>query len=451
MLENYQLMHKDIPCGVLIIDSDNQTIEAFSNTNREYAPFLGNADERLMKKWWEARTIPASRDSINELLRKAGYSTTREYLMKNLALSLTDTYWVQPIDAGAKWADVNLYTLSFAGGKIPYHSQASYDPNATLGGQMDKYWDIQEKPPVLVKTAYKAYGQQAINEAFATEIHKRQGCSIPYVEYGLRNADDNGIQSFCRSFTSENIELVPAMEISDSTKVPNSASKYDSYISICTKHGLDESEIRDFLDYQTLTDFVISNIDRHYLNFGVLRNADTMKFIAPAPIFDSGNSMFYDESNNRPMTRTALLKRRTRGMYDSEENYLRRVTQKQIVKTDLLPSPKEVKQFYTEHGLPEKRAEVIAANYENKIMMLLEFQKGKTISAYKEKQKGRNPIKAQGILKSATKQTRSVHKTPTYKSLEEAQDNSRKNAKDNPSKGKNGHSIPKKEGKNPGE
>lgn len=35
-----------------------------------------------------------------------------------------------------------------------------------------------------------------------------------------------------------------------------------------------------------LTDFVISNTDEHLLNFGVLRDADTMKLIGPAPIFD---------------------------------------------------------------------------------------------------------------------------------------------------------------------
>ena len=392
MLESYQLNHKNIPCGVLLIDPDSHTVESFTNINREVSPFLGNADTRLMKHWWEARAVPASRESINELLRQAGYATTSEYLMKNLALSMTDTYWIQPIDAGAAWEHVNLHENSFAGDKIPYHNQTSYDPNATLGGQMDKYWDTAENPPLLVKTAYRSYGQQAINEAFATMLHERQSCDVPFVTYGIRSAPDNGIQSFCPAFTSENVELVPAMEILDSKKIPNRDAIYDTYITICASHGLDKELIRDYMDYQTLTDFIISNTDRHLMNFGVLRNAETMQFIAPAPIFDSGNSMFYSEHKESALTRVGLLERKITGLYDREEKILRRVKNRGIVKADLLPSAEETKQFYASHGLPEQKAQVIAENYESKVSLLSEFQKGKTISLYHEKQRERLSI-----------------------------------------------------------
>lgn len=40
-------------------------------------------------------------------------------------------------------------------GKIPYHNVTSYDPNASLGGQMEKYWDFTGKVPVLVKESSK--------------------------------------------------------------------------------------------------------------------------------------------------------------------------------------------------------------------------------------------------------------------------------------------------------
>ena len=392
MIIEYTLMHKDVPCGVLLIDSDRQVLESFANINKEYAPFFGNADIRLMRRWWEARAIPASRDSIGELLRQAGYSTTKEYLMKNLALSLTDTYWIQPVDADAKWDDVNLHANVFVDGKIPYHNQTSYDPNATLGGQMDKYWDMAETPPVLVKTAYKSYGQQAVNEAFATELHRRQNNGIPFAEYGIRKASDNGIQSLCPAFTSESIELVPAMEILDSRKIPSRESLYDAYISICSEHGLDEDMIREFMDYLTLTDFIITNTDEHLMNFGILRDTETMKCIAPAPIFDSGNSMFYSNTKNSHMTRVEMLEQKITGIYDCEEKILRRVNNRTIVKTDLLPTPAEVRAFYAEHGIPEQKAGIISQNYETKVRMLSEFQSGKSISLYHEKQRERAKI-----------------------------------------------------------
>ena len=42
-------------------------------------------------------------------------------------------------------------------------------------------------------------------------------------------------------------------------------------------------------------DFIIANTDRHYNNFGFLRNPDTLKWLGLAPVFDSGTSMFHDE------------------------------------------------------------------------------------------------------------------------------------------------------------
>ena len=58
---------------------------------------------------------------------------------------------------------------------------------------------------------------------------------------------------------------------------------------------------------------------------------------------------------------------------------------KSVLKEELLPSAKEVKAFYERHGIPESKASFISSNYEKKVQMLKEFQKGKTISLYKEK------------------------------------------------------------------
>lgn len=52
--------------------------------------------------------------------------------------------------------------------------------------------------------------------------------------------------------------------------------------------GYYEAYISLFLEYQILT-----NTDRHLNNFGVLRDTHTLKFIGMALIFDSGNSIFW--------------------------------------------------------------------------------------------------------------------------------------------------------------
>jgi predicted XRE-type DNA-binding protein len=45
-------------------------------------------------------------------------------------------------------------------------------------------------------------------------------------------------------------------------------------------------------------DFLIGNEDRHKGNFGILRDADTLQWLKMAPLFDNGNSLFYDCDND---------------------------------------------------------------------------------------------------------------------------------------------------------
>ena len=63
----------------------------------------------------------------------------------------------------------------------------------------------------------------------------------------------------------------------ESQKPQNTQSLYEHYINTCIKYGIDKDIIQDFMDYQTLTDFIISNTDEHLMNFGVLRNAKTLE------------------------------------------------------------------------------------------------------------------------------------------------------------------------------
>ena len=63
---------------------------------------------------------------------------------------------------------------------------------------------------------------------------------------------------------------------------------------LCTGLGMPEQEFADFMDYQIMTDYLMTNTDRHMNNIAVMRNPDTLKLIGFAPIYDSGNSMFYN-------------------------------------------------------------------------------------------------------------------------------------------------------------
>ena len=46
-------------------------------------------------------------------------------------------------------------------------------------------------------------------------------------------------------------------------------------------------------------DFIIANEDRHFNNFGLVRNAVTLEWIGAAPIFDCGTSLWYNTQESR--------------------------------------------------------------------------------------------------------------------------------------------------------
>jgi hypothetical protein len=51
----------------------------------------------------------------------------------------------------------------------------------------------------------------------------------------------------------------------------------------------------DAIDKMLTIDFIVANEDRHFRNFGFIRNADTLEWIGFSPIFDSGSSLGYNK------------------------------------------------------------------------------------------------------------------------------------------------------------
>ena len=387
----YILMHKNDKCGTILFDENIGRITEYHDDRNGLSPYLGNCDIKKIQKWWEMRAVPASRATMQQVINNANCLNTEVYLAKNLGLSMTDTYWNKPSGIDLSFNNVKFANLAaYSHGKIPYHNATSYDPNASLGGQMEKYWDLMHKTPILVKESYKYYGQQSINEVFASIVHSRQPSNVEFVRYTAEMTEDRGVQCKCPAFTSENIELLSAYEMVESRKIQNSQALYDEYINICVENGIDYNQIQEFMDYQTMTDFLITNTDEHLLNFGVLRDPNTMKLIGPAPIFDSGNSMFYSDGRKTPYTRAGILDIPITSFYKREEKLLGKVKNKTAVDLNSIPSAGEVKELYSNAGIPEEKADVISKNYDTKAKMLSEFQRGKTISLYKEKQAEKN-------------------------------------------------------------
>ena len=98
--------------------------------------------------------------------------------------------------------------------------------------------------------------------------------------------------SACSVFTSQDVEYVPAWYLRNVTKKNNSENAYQYFLRAMNTVGVTEN--RSQIDAMLAFDFLINNSDRHFGNFGFLRDVNTLEFVSFAPLFDHGNSMWGD-------------------------------------------------------------------------------------------------------------------------------------------------------------
>ena len=216
--------------------------------------------------------------------------------------------------------------------------------------------------------------QQSLNEVFASSLHRKQKFDN-HVEYKLIKLKDGTIGCISPCFTSDDVEFVPAWEIFDKYGYDKNCSYMEQYVSHCVQEGADPACIRNFLDYQAMMDFLMTNKDRHPANFGLLRDADTLECIGPAPIFDTGNSMFYD--GVAAVTFHTLLDVRIQSLYTSERTTVEKLDA-DVLDLDALPSADGVRDFYMRDPSLVAYAQRIADCFEFKKAMAGLLQEGRS-------------------------------------------------------------------------
>ena len=377
MVETYFLMYENQKVAVFSVENGIISKVQFSDSNLTYLP-VGISTTEQLQRWITNRCIPFTRQGLN---RELVTITPFEYMLQNMGLSLTDHYWICNIENVCTWESINLYVNDF---KSRYSLNISDDinivPSATLKGDLKKKWIIeQDGTRYLVKGNYNNTCRQSISEVLATEIHKRQNKFMytPYKFVRIKNDGTEVIGCACPNFTNINTEFVPAIDIVRYLKVPNNMSLYEFYIEVCKRYDLD---LRSYLEYQIMTDFIITNTDRHLNNFGILRDSKTGKFLTYAPIFDSGNSMFY--KGYIPVGKK-LLDIDVTSFTKKEVKLMSYVTNKDLVNISLLPSDDEVYNLLkVDETVNEETNERIVRAYNMKIKFLEDFQNGAKIWSY---------------------------------------------------------------------
>ncbi|MFT8705474.1 HipA domain-containing protein [Bifidobacterium aquikefiricola] len=246
--------------------------------------------------WWFARAIPGTRDHIRASLESIGLHSAQELLNRSFGLSLSDQFWVRPSDSNVRWQDVNFFTNPFDEdlGKAlfsPYSSSAHLNfnsPDATSGGDLPKRWAIDPSSNTRVLIKGGRYNQEPLNEHIASDLCARLG--VDHVQYRLAESD-NRLVSVCDEMLSDNEELLSAGQVINAFKADNQLSRKSQWIASAAALGAAEEELAKATDDFILVDYLMRNTDRHYGNFGLIRNVESLQ-LRPAPIYDTGASLW---------------------------------------------------------------------------------------------------------------------------------------------------------------
>ena len=277
--------------------------------NEKYAPFGlikdDNIDKIQFNKWWKNRQIPASRNGLKEVLHNSNiYDEDNFDLLdaKAYCLSLSDQYWVKKIDEDILWEDINFFDNEFSedigkilfdGGKTSVKLNLN-TPDMTSNGNYEKRWKIINGDRYLVKAGGKMINQEPFNELIATRLYDRILNDDEYVKYEIVFDKDRAV-SICKNFITKETELIPAWKINEFYEVKDNENKYEHYIRCLNELNVPNENL--LVDKMIICDFILANKDRHFNNFGVIRNVETLEFESVTPIFDNGCSLWYDEND----------------------------------------------------------------------------------------------------------------------------------------------------------
>lgn len=304
-ISTYYLMNKNQMIAKLNYDNEHQKIVEILEINQpQYAPLEcfdhGILTVRAMNEWFRGRGIPSWRDGLDDFLDHMGIKNKDVLLNIAFGLSLSDQYWMNPVNTMMEWSDINFFQHNFNSADyemaifedkmLDTNTIDLYSPNNTSDGMLKKTWIAGEDGKrYMLKGSYKESGIEPFNEVLASMICEILG--LEHAEYSLTVLHGK-VLSKCECFIDEHTELLSAYSIlryHGFNQASSDCNAYETYKDILMSHGIQQAEID--LAKMFILDYIIANADRHLGNFGVIRNVETLKWERIAPNFDSGQAL----------------------------------------------------------------------------------------------------------------------------------------------------------------
>lgn len=303
-MSEYILKHRNEDVLEFNIDKESNNVDYINILDSKFSP-LNTKSSEISKivsfnSWLIGRSIPDSRDGVERLRKKYNVNNLKDIMIAKYGLSLSDHYWIERHPFKKKWEDINLFNNRYSeiigsfifDRKIKLVNDINdyfYDPNTSTGGKLRKYWKYDNKNNInyLVKGGSSIYKQEPFNEYFASLLLKE--LKFKNTEYIIKKYDNNWV-SLCKCIADNNIEMISANDICRKYGI---ARTYESLINIGeSKHC---SNFKDDINRMIICDYIIENTDRHWSNFGVLRDSNTSSWISVIPIFDNGYSLWNND------------------------------------------------------------------------------------------------------------------------------------------------------------
>ena len=303
--EQYTLMNKNTPLASVAMSQAGYLTAVLAIHVPEAFPVGIFTENKVLlldrlNQWWRSRIIPASRDGLRYGLHLYDVDSPAVLSKRSLGLSLSDQYWLKPAGSELTWQEVNFFTNDFSKelGEAFFQKESSrpainpFTPDASSNGWLKKKWVKIDGLTYLAKAGSVPLLQQPYNEVAADKL--LNAFDVPHVHYKLIIEAERPL-CLCKNFITPDTEFVPAYFVKDILPKSNNDSTYTHFLRCATYLQIPGVEL--YLQQMLSFDYLVENSDRHYGNFGFIRDVNTLKFLGPAPLFDNGTSLWCDVLN----------------------------------------------------------------------------------------------------------------------------------------------------------
>lgn len=298
-------MNKDNVAASMLSKNTGSILNKTSFTiNETYGKLPFGFDTKNVSAWIDSRKASNHNAHLKALMQRLHCYDTEGFINITHAATINDTFWIKSENEKVTWTDISLYrnqfteTISqsaFEGVGLCDMVFSATSPELSSEGSFPKCFRKEQNKGQFGSDIYIykrgsdiGQGIESYCERLASEIAAIVSPQN-YVNYELVNFNGK-ITSCCNLFTNETEGFASFARLShqNSIQTANGLDSYDTNdaFEFFSKIG-SEQEFREML----VIDAVSFNTDRHFGNFGVLFNNDTLDIIKMSPVFDLNLTM----------------------------------------------------------------------------------------------------------------------------------------------------------------